>query len=237
MVFDHIIFNTKGYVCFMLKPNEMYRENGKDYRVIDRAYVEQQMSRKGLDGEPVHPTVTAQKKACLIVRPAIEGEQIVVYNAAGEVEANETCTAGNWVVKSVDLDGVPILTDAGQENIWQMTDKTFKKKYDTANIQPNGFVKPKGGLQTFLQVQENICLYVPWGEGGAPIPQVIDKGGYINVTNLDDLYGISGGDFDNLYAVEAQSSEVDGGRRLPEMPDMTEDGGLSYGDVDLFSFV
>lgn len=209
----------------MLKPNEMYCENGKDYRVIDRAYVEQQMSRKGLDGEPVHPTVIAQKKACLIVRPAIEGEQIVVYNAAGEVEANETCTAGNWVVKSVDLDGVPILTDAGQENIWQMTDKTFKKKYDTTNIQPNGFVKPKGGLQTFLQVQENICLYVPWGEGGAPIPQVIDKGGYINVTNLDDLYGISSGDFNNLYAVEAQSSEADNGRRLPEVPDASDSNG------------
>lgn len=210
----------------MLKPNYIRHENGKDYRVIDRAYVEQQMGRKGPDGEFVHPTVTAQKKACLIARPAVEGEQIVVYNAAGEVEANETCTAGNWVVKSVDLDGAPILTDAGQENIWQMSDETFKKKYDTANIQPNGFVKPKGGLQTFLQVQENVCLYVPWGEGGAPIPQFIDKDGYVNVTNLDDLYGISGGDFDNLYAVEVQSSEADGSRRrLPETPDVSDSNG------------
>ena len=74
-------------------------------------------------------------------------------------------------------------------------------------------------------------------EGGAPIPQFIDKDGYVNVTNLDDLYGISGGDFDNLYAVEAQSSEDDGSRRLPETPNMAEDDGSSYGNVDLFSFV
>ena len=112
----------------MLKPNYIRHENGKDYRVIDRTYVEQQMGRKGPDGELIHPTVTAQKKACLIARPAVEGEQITVYNATGEVEAKETCTAGNWVVKSVDLDGAPILTDAGQENIWQTLKPSYRFK-------------------------------------------------------------------------------------------------------------
>ena len=53
--------------------------------------------------------------------------------------------------------------------------------------------KPPGGPQTFVEIPDNIILN-QWGEDMA-----IAAGCYINITNPDDMYGISQIDFEDTY--------------------------------------
>lgn len=83
--------------------------------------------------------------------------------------------------------------------------KTLAKKYvaDTS-VKAAGkdvFYRPAGGVQTFMQVKEDIAVMVPWGENGADIPLTIDAGGYLNVTNPDDIYGIAETEFNETYRI------------------------------------
>ena len=172
-----------------------YYENGKEYEYVfgDRLndYIDE---LRAYDAKEVD----AEKSGCLIARPAIPGEDIVVYTETG-VEAHEVGQEGKWVTQAVDLDGNPVLNAAGQPNIWQQSEENLRKKYDVDHIQENGFVKPKGGVQHFIQTDRNIAVMVPWGENGSLIPQTIDKGGYLNITNMGDVYGIGEAEFGKLY--------------------------------------
>ena len=64
--------------------------------------------------------------------------------------------------------------------------------------------KPVGGVQVFLPVLEDIIIY-QWGK-----EMVIGRGGYINITNPEDMYGISERDFTDTY------------RTVPTTPEMTK---------------
>ena len=80
----------------------------------------------------------------------------------------------------------------GHINEWIIDDTTFKKKYEIDSENPN-LCKPKGGLQVFVQIPDNIILN-QWGAD-----MQIAAGGYINITNVNDMYGISQRDFEDTY--------------------------------------
>lgn len=84
-----------------------------------------------------------------------------------------------------------VTNPAGEQYI--IPDKTFRKKYEMET--PDGVFKPKGGVQWFTQVQEDISFKAPWGE-----QMNIKAGGYLNITNPDDIYGIQPEEFEQTYA-------------------------------------
>lgn len=65
-------------------------------------------------------------------------------------------------------------------------------KYEMDPENPSLF-KPKGGAQIFVKIIDNIILE-QWGSD-----MKIAAGGYINITNVDDMYGISQRDFEDTY--------------------------------------
>ena len=65
---------------------------------------------------------------------------------------------------------------------------SFKKKYEIDPENPS-LCRPKGGPQIFVQITDNIIVN-QWGSD-----MQIAAGGYINITNVDDMYGISERDF------------------------------------------
>ena len=98
------------------------------------------------------------------------------------VKIDEQTGNPGWVVTKVDENGNIIIDENGHCNQWIISDSYFKKKYE---IDPNNddIFKPVGGIQVFVKIDENIILN-QWGSD-----MKIAKGGYINITNLDDMYG------------------------------------------------
>ena len=89
-----------------------------------------------------------------------------------------------------------VLTNVGNTaNKWAAETSTFNRKYEQDPTQ-QGVYKPKGGPMNAAQINEPISFTAPWGE-----KMNVDKGGYIlqDPNNPNDIYGISGKDFDATY--------------------------------------
>ena len=54
--------------------------------------------------------------------------------------------------------------------------------------------KPTGGVQKFLELDEDTKFICSWDE-----EQFIAKGGFVNVSDLSDIYGIARGEFFDTY--------------------------------------
>lgn len=146
----------------------------------------------------------AEKFARIIARQGTVGEQIVTWSVdeagkpiqekVGTVELDEKTGKPGWIATKVDEAGKPIIDTNGHSNDWIIDDSTFIKKYE---LDPANTIlfRPKGGIQVFVQINENIALK-QWGE-----EMQIAAGGYINITDPDDMYGISKRDFDDTYKV------------------------------------
>ena len=63
--------------------------------------------------------------------------------------------------------------------------------------------KPKGGPQLFVKITENITLN-QWGKD-----ENIAAGGYINITDSNDMYGISQRDFEDTYRFVEKSDSLE----------------------------
>lgn len=146
--------------------------------------------------------VDAEKSECIIVTPAAPGDKIDVITADGNTEVKETAKENQMLTTAAGLDGKPILNENGQLNQWFVDISVLNKKYDMDNITPDGFVKPKGGIQHFIQTDVDVTIMKPWGENGALVPQEIAAGGWLNITNPDDVYGIAAEEFDRMYTVK-----------------------------------
>ncbi len=170
----------------------------KAFKVIDNpiAYAAQ-LYKSGKD------ITFAEKSARVLVRKAVEGERIPVYSQGGILEANETGIAGKLVLTKAGPDGKPVIDEFGHENSWQADESVVRKKYEIpeGEIQDGICAKAAGGQQKFVQVDRDVCFMVPWGEGGSLIPQNIEAGGYMNITDPKDVYGISARDFNDTYQV------------------------------------
>ncbi len=108
------------------------------------------------------------------------------------VQNDENTNQPGWIVTKVDEDGNIMLDNNNHVNQWIIEDSVFRKKYEIDPENPTLF-KPKGGPQIFVQINDNIILN-QWGED-----MKIAAGGYINITNINDMYGISERDFNDTY--------------------------------------
>lgn len=70
----------------------------------------------------------------------------------------------------------------------------FPKKYEAAPEIGDGWFKPTGGVQKFLELDEDTKFICSWDE-----EQFIAKGGFVNVSDLSDIYGIARGEFFDTY--------------------------------------
>ena len=87
-----------------------------------------------------------------------------------------------------------MIDNNGHKNQWIIKDSVFKGKYE---VDPNniGIYKPTGGKQIFIQIPDNIIV-TQWGS-----EMKVSSGGYINITNPDDMYVIQERDFNDTYRI------------------------------------
>ena len=117
-----------------------------------------------------------------------EGEEVVTVMADGHVETS------NKVVKDEDGNCGWIVTNPSGEK-YIVPHKTFAKRYDL-EVGADGKHAPKGAPIKAIQISEDIEFTASWGE-----IMVIKAGGYLNISNKDDIYGIQEKEFYETYAV------------------------------------
>lgn len=157
--------------------------------------------KKGIENGTMTPR-QAEKFARIIARQGTIGETVISWSVdaqgneiqekIAQVQADVQTNEPGWIATKVDEHGNIIIDNNGHVNQWIIDDSTFKKKYEIDPESPN-LCKPKGGTQVFVQITDNIILN-QWGSD-----MKIAAGGYINITNTDDMYGISQRDFEDTY--------------------------------------
>lgn len=163
----------------------------------------QEYVKQGLETGTLLP-FTAEKFARIIARPGMIGEEVISWSEdkdgneikekVATVKLDEKTNQPGWVVAKADENGVAVIDKNGHPNQWIIEDSKFRQKYEVNSVYPWLF-KPTGGVQTFVELPQGITLE-QWGEVMA-----IDAGGFINITNANDLYGISKRDFEDTYRV------------------------------------
>lgn len=144
----------------------------------------------------------AEKFARIIAKQGQIGETVISWSVdsfGNEVKVKEavvglddTTKQPGWIATKVDENGNVVRDINGHINQWIIDDTTFKKKYEIDPVNTS-LCRPKGGPQLFVQISDNIILN-QWGSD-----MKIASGGYINITNIDDMYGISQRDFEDTY--------------------------------------
>lgn len=125
-----------------------------------------------------------------------------IQEKVAQIEVDVQTNQPGWIATKVDEQGNIIIDNNGHVNQWIIDDTTFKKKYEIDPKNPSLY-RPKGGPQLFVQIADNIILN-QWGAD-----MKIAAGGYINITNVDDMYGISQRDFEDTYKFTDNLSKKD----------------------------
>lgn len=193
----------------MVNENNMQQtvknNNGEEFPIVNAADYIQQLKNNNAE------TVVAKKSGCIIARKVTseKGEDIQVYTNDGNHEATEHADKGKWIVSKADINtGKAIIDEHGNTNTWSMDDETINKKYDIANMDESGFVKPKGDEQTFIKTDKDIAILVPWGKDRELIPQTLKKDSYLNITNPKKVYGIARNEFAETYQISKEPIET-----------------------------
>ena len=169
-----------------------------------------QYVREGLLSGELVPFV-AEKSARPIIRQGVVGEEIISWSVDKQgrpikemvdvVKIDPETGNPGWVVTKAE-NGMPVIDEHGHLNQWINTDTEYHKRYEPAPELGEGVHKPVGGPQIFVEISEAISIF-QWGS-----QMDVDAGGYANITNLDNIYVISGRDFKDLYRRIEPASKV-----------------------------
>lgn len=157
--------------------------------------------KKGIENGTLIPR-QAEKFARIMAKQGTVGDIVISWSVdkdgneikekVSSIELDENTNQPGWIATKVDENGNIVIDKNNHPNQWIITDSIFKKKYEfDPNVQ--GLFKPKGGPQIFVQIPDNIIL-LQWGQ-----EEKISAGGFINITNPNDMYGISKRDFEDTY--------------------------------------
>lgn len=177
----------------------------ENYRKVDiNEYV-----KNGLESGYLIP-IKAEKTGSIIARKGNLGETIITWSSdeygnevqekVAKVELDETTHEPGWIVTKVDDEGNIIIDNNNHPNEWIISDSKFKQKY-IQDEQKKDLYKPIGSIQIMVQIPENITIN-QWGK-----EMNIASGGYINITNISDMYGISQRDFNDTYKIVEEKNK------------------------------
>jgi len=138
------------------------------------------------------PHVKAIKNGMIDVREIHEGQTVETWTSDGNLETINTVQGNEYIARKLNEDGAPAIDAFGHFNEWLISRETLDRKY--TRVSENVY-RPKGGVQIFVQIPEDIVLDVSWGT------QSIKAGGVLNITNENDVYGIAEQEFNETYHV------------------------------------
>ncbi len=166
-----------------MEEKKFVKVNGKEY------------AEKGIASGQFSPVV-AVKFTRIAARPGVVGEQVITYTQNGEVEKVATVQEGQYVVTKLSETGEVVVDEFGHTNDWVMDAAVLAKKYELDPTK-EGVYQPKGVQQVFVPIVMDVILEQWGGE------MRIEAGGWLNITDEGDIYGISERDFNDTYRLAA----------------------------------
>ena len=136
-------------------------------------------------GEPFE----AYKVGYIKVRKAINGEVVETYTS-GILETKYIAKKGEYIATQLDKENKPFVDQNGKINQWIISNKTLNSKYLAIG---KDIYQPKQMKYTFVKVDKNICFKTNKGK------MLLLKGGYLDISNPNGIYGIQKTDFDRTY--------------------------------------
>ena len=128
-----------------------------------------------------------KKYARVQAEQGVVGQEVVTVMKNGLEETRNTVTA--------DENGNPgwIVTNPSGEK-YIVPHAKFIKRYEL-QVGADGKHAPTGAPIEAIQIHEDITVTASWGE-----EQNIKANGYLNISNLEDIYGIQEEEFKETYA-------------------------------------
>ena len=170
---------------------EFVKVNGYDYAVA------------GISSGELTP-IKAVKFARVLARRGQIGKEVISYSQNGLVEKvdtvgfDEATKEVDWVLTKLDENGEVVVDEFGHKNEWIVKHATFAKKYEIDETKTADVFKPIGGPQIFVPIVMDVTLE-QWGS-----EMKIEAGGWLNITNPNDIYGISQRDFEDTYRIVSE---------------------------------
>lgn len=160
-----------------------------------RAYVEGKL--------PTSKIIEAKKMGNTIAVQGTVGEEVVTLEVdadgneyverTGVVELDPNTNEPGWILTKTGEDNQPIVNKFGHTNQYIVADSKFKSMYEPSVDGPGLYSKSQ--IEKFIQSEDDVTFETKYGK------MVVNAGGYIKVTDLDRISGISEQSFIDTYMV------------------------------------
>ena len=160
-----------------------------------RAYVEKKLAA----GVPV---IEAKKTGNTHAVQGTVGQEVISYTIdkntgeeiierVAKVELDEATNQPGWILTKVDSNNQPVVNKNGHLNQYVVQDSKFREMYEPSQDGPNLY--SKSAIEKFIQSDEDLHFETKYGD------MTVTSGGYIKVTDLGRISGISEQDFVDTY--------------------------------------
>ena len=159
-----------------------------------RAYVESKL--------PEATIIEAKKVGNTIAIQGVVGQEVVTLEVdadgneyverVGTVSLDPETNEPGWILTRTGPDNRPLLNRFGHPNQYIVADSKFRAMYEPSKDGEGLYSKSQ--VESFIQVDEDVTFETKYGE------MVVKAGGYIKVTDLDRISGISEESFGESYA-------------------------------------
>ena len=163
-------------------------------------------AKKGIESGELKPVV-AIKATPVAVRRGEVGEVVRTYSQDGIVESehvvkiDETTGLPQMILTKLDKNGDVVIDEYGHENSWiyKKCESQFALDYPTQLRE--GVYVPAATPRILLPIVMDV-LIPQWGS-----LEAVAAGGWLNITNLDDIYGVSGRDIDETHIILGEAKD------------------------------
>ena len=160
-----------------------------------REYVEKKLAA----GEPV---IEAKKTGNTHAVQGTVGQEVISYTIdkntgeeiierVAKVELDSETNQPGWILTKVDSNNQPVVNKNGHLNQYIVQDSKFREMYEPSADGPNLY--SKAAIEKFIQSDEDVHFETKYGD------MIVTTGGYIKVTDLSRISGISEQDFADTY--------------------------------------
>ena len=160
-----------------------------------RQYVESKLpSATIIDAKKVGNTIAIQGTVGQeVVTLEVDADGNEYVERTGVVELDPKTNEPGWILTKTGSDNKPVFNSFGHTNQYIVPDSKFKSMYEPSQ---DGFcLYSKSQIEKFIQADEDVTFETKYGE------MVVNAGGYIKVTDLDRISGISEVSFNDTYTI------------------------------------
>ena len=133
----------------------------------------------------------ARKVGNIKVREALKGEEIKTY-ASGILETVYIAKKGEYVVTKLNKNNKVFVDKNGNINEWIISKERLANNYC---LLKDDIYSPVFKKFKFIRVNKNISFMTPRGK------MLLLRGGYLNISDFKNIYGIQKKDFESTYVI------------------------------------